>query len=107
MKRMLAVLMLLTCGSSFAGNFSCIGIPQNVLTWKDGRVGVNLDSMNKVWILCNKSQNVGCDDILSNLLTAKARNSQVQIVILDTTYASCADIPSWATIPDVDYVIHK
>lgn len=108
MKRIASLLVaLLLSNSAFAGNFSCFGIPQSLLTWKDGRVGVNLDTMNKIWILCNKTQNEGCNAILSNLLTAKARNSQVQIVILDNTYASCADIPSWTTISDVDYVVHR
>lgn len=105
-KVLLAIAISMISNATWAGNFWCDGIPQYVMTWKDGRVGVKLETMNKRWLVCNKSQNAGCESVLANLLTAKSTKNPIRLVVLDNTYSSCDAIPDWATITtDFDYAV--
>ena len=82
MKNLVVILLFLIAPtSSYAGNFSCLGVPKEIAVWKtQGHVAVKLESYNKTWLICQIDTNPGCKGVLSLLLSAKATQSEVNLV---------------------------
>jgi len=110
MKNLVVILLFLVASTSaYAGTFSCVGVPKEIAVWKtQGHVAVKLENYNKTWLICQIDASPGCKGVLSLLLSAKATQSEVSLVVRDTTYSGCTALPQYTSFSaDFDYLIQK
>ena len=107
--RIFLLVNLILPATVFAGSISCKGTPEEVFIWGNGSdwLAVRIEGHEGPWILCgldSDSSGVSassCKAMYSAALIAFSASNELKLNFDSAAYATCDDVPSWATsLPD-------